>query len=284
MIRYTIWTKLGFKRNFIKIMSIKYPISLRLKTNWNRISYYSTSTENIKLLPVVIYNNPDSEKVQILKDNAGKAGVYLWTHLESGKRYIGSAFNIKIRLSLYFNFNHLEDNKTMKICNALRVHGYSAFSLSILEYINIENLSKSESKELILRREQYYLDTFTPEYNILKIAGSRLGSFHLEDTIQKMKDAKKGNTHSLEVRLKISEGNKGKLLNIPKTKEHKENISKILGTTIYVYDSENLTLLYTFTSARKAEEFLESSRPTILTYAKNGKLFKNKWILSTTLK
>jgi hypothetical protein len=58
----------------------------------------------------------------------------------------------------------------------------------------------------------------------------------------------------------------------------------VLGTTIYVYNSDNITLLYTFTSAWKAEEFLECFRPTILTYAKNNKLYKNKWILSTTLK
>lgn len=121
----------------------------------------------------------------------------MWTHKESGKRYIGSALNINIQMKNYYNINHLERNKTMKICNALRIHGYSAFTLSILENINIENLSKSESKELILRREQHYLDTLAPEYNILKIAGSRLGNSYLEETIQKMKDAKKGNTHSL---------------------------------------------------------------------------------------
>jgi group I intron endonuclease len=284
MIRYTIRAKLGFKRKYIYKMGNKYLMCTKLKTNWSRNSYYSTNTNNIKLLLVTTYNNPDSEKVQILKDNTLKAGVYMWKHIESGKRYVGSTLNINIRMKNYYNINHLERNKTMKICNALRFHGYSAFNLSIIEYINIENLSKSESKDLILRREQYYLDTLAPEYNILKIAGSRQGSSHLEETIQKMKDAKKGSTHSLEARLKISEGNKGKLLNIPKTKEHKERISEVLGTTIYVYNSENKTLLYTFTSARKAEEFLECSRPTILTYAKNGKLYKNKWILSTTLK
>jgi len=47
-----------------------------------------------------------------------------------------------------------------------------------------------------------------------------------------MRDAKKGNTHFLDVRLKISEGNKNKLLNIPKTKEYKKRINEVLGTTI----------------------------------------------------
>jgi len=31
-------------------------------------------------------------------------------------------------------------------------------------------------KNLLIEREQYYLDNLKPEYNILKIANSRLGS------------------------------------------------------------------------------------------------------------
>lgn len=99
-----------------------------------------------------------------------------------------------------------------------------------------------------------------------------------------MSDLKKGIKLPLGVRAKISEANKDKLLDIPKSEAHKGEISEVLGTSIYVYSSDRISLLYIFTSARKAELFLESSRPTILTYARNGKLFKDKWILSTTLK
>jgi len=66
-----------------------------------------------------------------------------------------------------------------------------------------------------------------------------------------MRDAKKGNTHFLDVRLKISEGNKNKLLNIPKTKEYKKRINEVLGITIYVYNSNNITLVHTFILAKK---------------------------------
>jgi group I intron endonuclease len=88
-----------------------------------------------------------------LLDNKAKSGIYQWTHNESplhmlargkGKIYVGSAINLKTRLSQYFNINHLERNKTSYICNALQVHGYSAFSLTIYEHINITNLDKKE--------------------------------------------------------------------------------------------------------------------------------------------
>lgn len=68
------------------------------------------------------------------------------------------------------------------ISRALIHHGYSAFSLSILEYIDISNLSLEEARKLILSREQYYIDILKPNYNIFLIAGSLLGFNHSEVT------------------------------------------------------------------------------------------------------
>lgn len=68
-------------------------------------------------------------------------------------------------------------------------HLHSAFPLCILEYINISDLSKKEAQKL--PREQDYLDLIFSEdapntYNLLKIAGSLLGSKHKSETIVKM--------------------------------------------------------------------------------------------------
>jgi group I intron endonuclease len=49
------------------------------------------------------------------------------------------------------------------IYRALLKFGYSNFSLEILEYCD---------PSYTIGREQYYMDLFKPEYNILKIAGS----------------------------------------------------------------------------------------------------------------
>ena len=79
----------------------------------------------------------------------------------------------------------------MYICNALKEHGYSTFSLSIIEYICITDLSLGEAKILILEREQFYLDlVFLDEdkpnsYNLLPIAGSSLGYKHTEQSLLK---------------------------------------------------------------------------------------------------
>jgi group I intron endonuclease len=177
--------------------------------------------------------------------------------------------------------------KSSYICNALAHYGYDTFFLTILEIINITNLSKVEARKLILEREQYYLDTLEPEYNIQKIAGSLLGQVRSFESRKLMSENMKGkNSHrfgttlSIETRTKIRESLTGRTT----TEVTKTKISEAMGYTIYVYSSDGVTLLNTFTSARRAQEFLGSSQITILKYAKNGVLFKDKWILSTNLK
>ena len=66
-------------------------------------------------------------------------------------------------------------------------YGYSNFSLEILEYC-----SSSEA----ISREQYYIDLLKPAYNILLVAGSRLGSKHSEETKAKISAAGIGNQNS----------------------------------------------------------------------------------------
>ena len=50
-------------------------------------------------------------------------------------------------------------------------NGYSNFRLEILEYCELE---------ILIEREQYYIETLNPEYNILKQAGSLTGFKHSE--------------------------------------------------------------------------------------------------------
>lgn len=85
--------------------------------------------------------------------------------------------------------------------------------MTILEYLDIENLSNAESplredpfqesRKLILEREQHYIDSFSPEYNILKTVGSSLGYIHSEETLLKMRESQK--------RILLSDAAKAKL-------------------------------------------------------------------------
>lgn len=269
----------------------------------------------------MIYHNSDSDKSQILSDNKERTGIYMQIHIESGKRYIGSAFNLSKRLSKYYSFSGLKEVDNY-ISRAIIHHTHSAFCLAILEYVDVSNLSKEKARKLILSREQYYLDIIFLEnepntFNLLKIAGSSLGYIYTTDSITKMSEIQKnidrsgknhpmfGKTHSAETKALISEalsgiknpmfgkiredhpiiGKKGEsnpMFDKSHSVETKIKMSAIKGTIIYVYDSQG-SLVNTFNSARKAAEYFDVSKNTIIKYAKNHQIFKENWILSTSL-
>jgi group I intron endonuclease len=248
----------------------------------NCINYYSTNTENksAKFVPIIIYNNAETDKLRILADSKQKAGIYMWKHIESGKVYIGSAVDLSRRLTQYFSIKYLQKNKTMHICNALASHGYLAFSLTICEYIDISNLSKKEANKLILEKEQFYLDNLKPDYNINLIAGSRLGALHSEDSIARMSEIQRNiDRTAMNNPMYGKIGDNHPRFGKSHTIDSRTKISETKGTIIYVYNSEG-SLVNSFSSANKASEEFKCSHTTIIRNAKNGKLFQEKWYLS----
>ena len=163
------------------------------------LSVRNFSTKPSPLVPEKIYSNADTCKLQTIKENKGKAGVYQWINLVNGKSYIGSSVNLGKRLRCYFNLDWLESeinkNKS-KIYRALIKYGYSKFSLEILEYCEAEKC---------VEREQYYLDLLQPQYNILKVAGSLLGFNHSLKTKAKMSSVSKGRIRTAEHEAKLLE-------------------------------------------------------------------------------
>ncbi len=139
------------------------------------------------IIPIKSYSNAEADKDKILSENTNKSGIYIWKNLVNKKQYIGSSENLRRRLNNYFNTNHLLTYDYMYICRALLKHGYSNFSLAILEYCEPEQC---------LEREDFYLSCFPHEYNILPKAGSSSGYKHREDSKAKISASKMGNTNS----------------------------------------------------------------------------------------
>lgn len=153
---------------------------------------YSTS-----LSPVKTYINPNVHKLQILKENKGKSGVYRWVNLVNGKSYVGSSVNLGRRMRSYFSILNLnaEIRRSKSIIyRSLVKYGYSNFSLEILEYC--------EPSAVVLR-EQHYFDLLKPDYNILKIAASSFGLRHSKETKAKISRKLTGRTLTQEHIAKI---------------------------------------------------------------------------------
>jgi hypothetical protein len=78
----------------------------------------------------------------------------------------------------YYDLGYLAKS-SRPIEKALLKYGFSNFMLEIFEYCD---------KDIVLKREQYYMDMFKPKYNIVDMAGSTLGYKHTSESIAKMRD------------------------------------------------------------------------------------------------
>jgi group I intron endonuclease len=303
------WVMLSIVRNYVETKS---PISHKYLNhgkvvptqkcfkfnhiNMNFRKFYSTSDVN----SVKFYEDAFSMRKVIIKENKDKSGIYKWTNKITKDIYIGQSINLAKRFIKYFNLSYLKNRETLVISRALIKYGYSNFSLEILEYCEIDNLTE---------REQYYMDKLNPRYNTLKIAGSSLGHKHSEETKAKISKALKGiyvkeksplfgRTHSEETKALMSL-TRSKINNLGKfhTEESKElmrqkalgrkhteetllKMSAIRGYSVNIYekcDSEGFKLIGSFVSIRRAAKFLDISSNSIKLYINSGKIFKDRY-------
>ena len=184
-----------------------------------------------------------------LEDNRGKSGIYMWTNLKNGNRYIGSSIDLSSRFLKYFNKNALEKNN-MLISLALIKYKIENFSLDILEYC---------SKNDTIKREQYYLGVYNPVYNILKTAGSSLGYAHTESTLSKLRSRVVSKTTINKLRERIQ------------TEHKKAKINNAIGIPVKVINviEEEITLYF---SKKQAGACLGVSDSTIGRYIRSSKL------------
>jgi hypothetical protein len=147
---------------------------------------------------LMVFSNADKDKLAILNYIKGKTGIYMWTNKLNGKKYVGSSVNLRRRLLEYYNVNRMLNEKSMPINQSLLKYGYQSFSLTILEFCNIDSL---------VSREKHFFDIHSPEYNILKTPGSPdrgKGWTHSEATVEKIRTAAIKRMESSEVLAKMS--------------------------------------------------------------------------------
>ena len=142
---------------------------------------------------------------------AGRSGVYKITNLLNNKCYVGSAVSkTKKDNRLYVRFrNHFFNSaEAFVIREAILKYGVDNFSFEILEFTDLNSTRD---------RETHYIQTLTPEYNVLKFADSSLGFKHSEETKRKMKEI-----YSDERRQRIGNLNKGREF----SEEHRKKLSE----------------------------------------------------------
>ena len=157
----------------------------------------------LTITPAVSYKNAKINKSLIFKDNKDKAFVYRWINKLNGKEYLGSTSSAKRRLNTYYDLKTLGE-VNMPIYNAILKHGHENFIFEIIEYCLSEDT---------IKREQYYLDNFDFEYNVLVKARSLAGYKHTAETLAKFKGRQNllGFKHLAETLEMLREINTGKV-------------------------------------------------------------------------
>jgi group I intron endonuclease len=88
-----------------------------------------------------------------------KSGIYCIRNITNNKVYIGSSTNIYYRLK-----RHISDLNRGVHCNPLLQNVYNKYGTDSFDVSIIEECDKDQ----VLIREQYYINTLSPEYNLTK--------------------------------------------------------------------------------------------------------------------
>ena len=119
-----------------------------------------------------------------------KCGIYIFTNLVNGKRYIGSSKNLYNRLHEH-KFNLMSNSAhNMHFQCAWNKYGEDSFIYGILEYCSLEEQ---------FNREQFYIDLLVPEYNKSSHVIANTGISLSEETKEKISNTLKQKYASGEI-------------------------------------------------------------------------------------
>ena len=129
------------------------------------------------------------------------SGVYVIENKLNGKRYVGSAVDLKVRRQGHKRALLRGTHINIHLQNSWNKHGDDTFEFDVIEYWE---------PEFLVGMEQWWMNMLKPEYNICKVAGSNLGVKHTAESKANMSKAMTGNTNCLGYK---------------QTDEHKANMS-----------------------------------------------------------
>jgi group I intron endonuclease len=182
-----------------------------------------------------------------------KKVIYKIENNINDKIYIGSTENFKLRYNQHKHHLLKGTHHSRILQNFVNKYGFNCLSFKIIEE-NVINL---------IEREQFYIDTLNPFFNIRKIADSmkdtkrtesqkkymveqrmikspyKKGWKHSKETLEKISNNRKGIKQSQETKIKIGIANKGRLVSSEtKIKISKSTKGKVINESTKIKLSE----------------------------------------------
>lgn len=144
-------------------------------------------------------------------DPPAAPGIYAIINRINRHVYVGSAKSLIHRKEHHFRDLKAGNHKNHHLQRAYDHYGSDAFCFVVLEAV--------EHVEDLLAREQHYIDTLNPEYNIARTAGSSLGVKRSPEFKKKISIVHTGRKHTIESRLNMGAPKRGR-------KQSPEHIAK----------------------------------------------------------
>lgn len=144
-----------------------------------------------------------------------KSGIYVITHVASGRKYVGSAVDIRSRWRVHKCELRKQKHHSPKLQNAWRRYGEDAFSFEVVELIS--------DLHGLIPAEQKWMDSLKPFYNCRPRAGSQLGLKLSPETRERISRVQRGRKASAETRARMSKAQTGRR----HTEETKRKLSKM---------------------------------------------------------
>lgn len=101
------------------------------------------------------------------------SGIYKIYNIITNDCYIGSSYDLTKRKQRHSRDLKANKHHSLILQRAVNKYGINNFRFKILELCVVDDL---------LNKEQYYIDTFFPKYNICRYAGSSLGVKQSEES------------------------------------------------------------------------------------------------------
>lgn len=157
------------------------------------------------------------------KEVKNVSGIYKITNLTNEKFYLGSSNDCHQRWIEHLSDLRRNQHHSIHLQRAWNKYGESNFIHEIIEEVN--------NIEVILEKEQYWLDILKPYYkdigyNICSVAGKTTGFKHSEETKKLLSKLGKGLKRTEETKQRISKGLKGINTWTKDKKQSEEHIQK----------------------------------------------------------
>jgi group I intron endonuclease len=257
--------------------SLGYTVITRPYSNFsnNQDKKIGNKDNILNLKAVKVYNNLKEDRLNILKEQRDKSGVYCLMNTVNGHLYVGCSINLASRMRNYLNkaFLKSKQNANMPITRSLFKYDYSNFSLLILEYVEAEFLTS---------RETFYITNIIPYYNVLKQGFSSLGYKQTEETKKLLSELAKNRIHSDKTKSLIARavtGENNPFYNKSHSIESKIRIIEAKSAyPVYVYNSFK-ELLVILPSVKTLANLIKANHSTLVDVVKEQRIFRGEWYL-----